>query len=100
MKRIKSFGRPWAYGSRSDQQRARESVNAKHAKRIWFSVGRLRVQILLEFERLIQSGHLNMRIGKPSGEAGHDVFFAVNEESMFWPGLLMPGEQFRLIRMR
>ena len=41
-----------------------------------------------------------MRIGKPSGEVGHDAFFAVNEESIFWPGLLMPGEQFRLIRMR
>jgi hypothetical protein len=54
----------------------------------------------LESEPLIQSGHRNVRIGEPGGEAGHDALFAVNEESIFWSGLLMPGEQFRLIRVR
>lgn len=65
-----------------------------------FSVGRPRDQVLSEFERVVQFGRLDMRIGKPSSEGGHDAFFAVNEESIFWPGLLMPSEQFRLIRVR
>ncbi len=68
MKRIKNIGRPWAYEFRADQQSARESVNVKYAKRIWFSVGRLRDQGFLEFDRLIQSGRLNTRAASDQPE--------------------------------